>query len=187
MKIEIDLKKIARLSDQKENENLRYRTLVKFGELEDEELDAIVHKLNREISAAIDCRNCGNCCKTLGINVDEKDIQRLADHFIMDVDDFMRKYVEEDKDEGGYTFRNSPPCPFLIGKRCSVYSARPEACRSYPNLHREDFSRRTLSVIANCSVCPIAYNVWDELKQELREKESEAMIRDVLREDLCSD
>ena len=100
----------------------------------------------------------------------------------MDIEEFTNQYLIEDKEEGGYTFRNSPPCPFLSGNSCTVYSARPETCRSFPHLHKEGFTSRTLAVICNCSICPIVYNVWEHLKSEIAMLEAEMRRKEYLRE-----
>lgn len=51
---------------------------------------------------------------------------------------------------------------------CSIYEHRPEICRSYPNLEKPDFLFRLMGVIGNLSVCPIAFNAFEELKLKLR-------------------
>jgi hypothetical protein len=43
-------------------------------------------------------------------------------------------------------------------------------CRSYPHLHKKDFAHRVIKVIDNCSICPIAFNVFERLKAELWQK-----------------
>ena len=42
------------------------------------ELDMAAHKINEEVSAAVDCTACGNCCNTLVINVAPDEIEPLA-------------------------------------------------------------------------------------------------------------
>ncbi|MFH1965187.1 MAG: hypothetical protein ABIJ42_06545, partial [Acidobacteriota bacterium] len=49
----------------------------------------------------------------------------------------------------------------------TAYSARPEDCRSYPHLHKKKFVFRVSGVFSNCSRCPIVYNVYELLKDEL--------------------
>jgi hypothetical protein len=70
----------------------------------------------------------------------------------------------EDKD--AYCFRQKP-CPFLRNNCCTVYDARPDDCRSFPHLHKDEFVFRLIQVVNNCSVCPIVYNVFERLKEEL--------------------
>jgi Fe-S-cluster containining protein len=65
-----------------------------------------------------------------------------------------------------YTF-NTNPCPFLKGNNCTIHNFRPDDCRSYPHLHKKNFISRTIGVIKNCSVCPIVFNVYENLKNEM--------------------
>ena len=59
------------------------------------------------------------------------------------------------------------PCPLLDGTRCSCYKDRPKDCRSYPHLHEKEMTTRLLGVLGNAEVCPIVYNVLENLKAEL--------------------
>jgi Fe-S-cluster containining protein len=47
---------------------------------------------------------------------------------------------------------------------CNVYAARPDDCRSYPHLHKDDFLSRSVGTIENYRICPIIYNVYERLK-----------------------
>jgi len=46
-----------------------------------------------------------------------------------------------------------------------VYPDRPNDCRSYPHLHKNDFVLRLWGVDDDSSVCPIVYNVYEKLKE----------------------
>jgi hypothetical protein len=78
---------------------------------------------------------------------------------------FKRDYLVTDE-EGDMHFKDLP-CPFLIDKKCSVYDSRPDDCRSYPHLHKNEFLSRLFGVIDNYSICPIVFNVYEELKYKL--------------------
>ena len=49
-----------------------------------------------------------------------------------------------------------------------VYAHRPKDCHSYPHLHKKEFVFRLWGVVENCSICPIVFNVYEQLKDELR-------------------
>ena len=149
-----NVKDFEKLAAKKEKENWRFRTFLKGCNLEVEQLDAIVHRLNDMVSAKVDCRSCGNCCRVMRPVLKTKDIKRLADHLSMSANEFEKEYLVHDDEGEGLTFR-SEPCPFLSDNSCSVYSVRPENCRSYPHLHKKDFVFRLIGVVNNCSCCPI--------------------------------
>lgn len=65
MKVEIDLEKIKIIGKQKEDENWRFRSYLKGLDIEEEELDKIVHEINNNVTSQIDCTKCANCCKVV--------------------------------------------------------------------------------------------------------------------------
>ena len=169
MRLVTDIKQIEKLAAEKEVQNWRFRCFLKGCGLEVEELDAIVHKLYYAVSAKIDCQTCGHCCRVIHPILNKKDIKRLASHLSMPASEFENTYLVRDEEGDELTFRYTP-CPFLSGNSCTVYSARPEDCRSYPHLHKDGFVFRTIGVFSNCSVCPIVYNVYELLKDEFHSR-----------------
>lgn len=177
MRLVTDIKDIEKLAAEKEDQNWRFRCFLKGCDLEVEELDAIVHRLNDTVSAKIDCHSCGNCCRVMRPVLKTKDIKRLAAHLSMPPNEFEKEYLVKDDEGEGLTFQTEP-CPFLSGNSCTVYTARPEDCRSYPHLHKKDFAFRLNGVVNNCSCCPIVYNVYELLKDELQDLEWESYFED---------
>ncbi|TAJ11362.1 YkgJ family cysteine cluster protein [Marinilabiliaceae bacterium JC017] len=163
--LELDLDKIKRLAKRRENDNLRFRTYLKGQN--GNRIDKIVHKLNAEISAQIDCKTCGNCCKVLRPYVSDSNISFLSEKEGLSKIDFEKRYITIDEFEGE-KFLKETPCKYLEGKLCSIYGDRPEDCRSFPHLHKKHFNSRTLVVIGNYEICPIVFNVFERLKAELR-------------------
>ena len=160
-----DIAKIEKLARKKADENWNFRSFLKSTDIPFEKIDAIVHRLNKEVSSQIDCTKCANCCKTISPTLDEEDIVTFAKGLGISPEQLKSQYLV--KDEEGFTF-NAKPCPFLVDNKCSNYDHRPKACASYPHLHKEDFVFRTIGVINNCPVCPIVFNVVERLKDELR-------------------
>ena len=39
--------------------------------------------------------------------------------------------------------------------------------RPFPHLHKEEFIFRLWGVVENCPICPIVFNVYEQLKDEL--------------------
>jgi len=50
---------------------------------------------------------------------------------------------------------------------CSQYKYCPDNCRSYPHLHKNDFVSRLINVIENIAICPIVFDVYEALKEEV--------------------
>lgn len=164
--METDISKIKKISKIKENENWEFRSFIKGCDLSTEEIDSIVHKLYRKIASEIDCKMCTNCCKEVQPVLDSDDIEKLSRGSGISVALFKSKYLTEDSDSKEYTF-NKKPCPFLKNNLCSCYAYRPRDCRDYPHLHKRMFSSRLINVIENCSICPIVFNVFESLKNEI--------------------
>ncbi|MBX7067731.1 MAG: YkgJ family cysteine cluster protein [Parachlamydiales bacterium] len=81
------------------------------------------------------CTGCGKCCTGSPgyVFLSRPDIERLAAHFSMKEEEFMRqkvRYVDEH-----YALLDKPgsgDCIFLENNKCSVYEARPVQCRTFP-------------------------------------------------------
>ena len=166
MKIEVDIDRIRKLSKEREEENRAFRSFLKSSGIHPNKIDFVVQKLSKTISSRIDCQTCGNCCKEILPVLKENDAINMARHLNLSINEFKKQYLVETETSDGYTF-NTNPCPFLEGNSCSVFDVRPEDCRSYPHLHKKNFISRTISVIKNCSVCPIVFNVYETLKNEI--------------------
>jgi hypothetical protein len=69
--METDLIKIENLAKEREDENWTFRTFLKGYDIKN--LDTIVHKLFKQVSEAIDCTACGNCCKAIQPSLKKKD------------------------------------------------------------------------------------------------------------------
>ena len=128
-------------------------------------LDQVVSTLHDEVFEKIDCLTCANCCSTTSPLFKEKDIERLSKHLGMKAGDFVQEYLRIDEDDD-YVFKGAP-CPFLgADNYCSVYEARPRACREYPHTDRKQFQQILQLSLKNTSICPAVYEVFESLKQQ---------------------
>lgn len=129
-----------------------------------ESMDLIVHDLHHRISAKIDCLSCGNCCRTLGPRITDKDIDKMAKALRIKPSDVFQTYLRQDED-GDFVFKTMP-CPFLMSDNyCQIYEARPKACKEYPHTDRKKFYQLFELSLKNTFICPIVYEVIEELKK----------------------
>ena len=126
-------------------------------------VDQKIHALNKKVSPAIDCTQCANCCKQLEPGLEPAEIELLALKKQMPADLFKQVYVAFD---GEAQFLKTKPCMFLDSCKCSIYEDRPAACAGYPHLDGKDMKYKR-SLWSNYAVCPIVFNVVEELKTEL--------------------
>jgi len=88
-----------------------------------------------------DCKKCpGYCCSYPLIEVSRADVARLARHFDIDPATAEERFTKYDAGERVRGLRHQKDeffgqvCRFFDTKarHCSVYEARPDACRGYP-------------------------------------------------------
>lgn len=130
------------------------------------ELDDTIHAIHEEVFDSINCLECGNCCRTLGPRITDRDIERIAQALRIKPHEVVTRHlhIDEDKD---YVFR-SMPCPFLgADNYCSIYEDRPKACREYPHTDRKKFYQIHSLTIKNAQTCPAVFEVLEQLKKEL--------------------
>ena len=167
MKIITDLNKIKELAEKREDENWDFRCFLKGYHIDMEELDEIVHDFYEQVVKEIDCRECGNCCSEISPAFEDGDIERMAKGLGISPSEFESQYLVEDDDEfSDDLIFNTLPCPFLKGNLCTCYEHRPEACRSFPHLHKDEFVFRLMGVVGNYEICPIVFNVYEMLKRK---------------------
>lgn len=128
-------------------------------------MDHHIHSLHEEAFEKIDCLECANCCRTLGPAIYDKDIERMAKTLRLKPSEVVDKYLKIDEDND-YVFK-SMPCPFLMPDNyCSIYEARPKACREYPHTNRKNFVQIYHLTVKNTYTCPVAFEVLLRLTTE---------------------
>jgi len=87
-----------------------------------------------------DCLKCpGYCCSYPLIALDKRDVERLAKHHGLDFGTARKRFTREAHGRR-YAMRRKPDphfgriCRFFDteARRCTVYTARPSACRQFP-------------------------------------------------------
>ena len=162
--MEKDADVVARLGGQRREENWRFRTFLKASRVRSARVDRLSAELAREAEAAIDCRDCGACCRENCIPVHDEEVDRLARRAGWAVDAFRDRYMTTDDD--GEPALDARPCPFLDANTCTVYADRPEACRGYPYVGGSVASDM-VGIIERAEVCPIVFAMLEGLKDRL--------------------
>lgn len=130
--------------------------------LKPKDLDTVTNRLHVEAFEGIDCLQCANCCRTTGPLLKDKDIERLAQHQKLKPGVFAEKFLRIDED-GDYVFKQMP-CPFLGADHyCSVYEARPAACRNYPHTQQREMYQKLNITYHNTFICPAVSKVVEGL------------------------
>lgn len=163
MTILTSLKEISIAAANKQHENDAFATFLRA--YDSQVIDKLVAQLNNDISAKVDCTQCGNCCKTLMIQVEPDEITALADEMRISDHQFEEKYIE--KGSSGNRLINTIPCHFLSENKCSIYALRFSGCREFPALHLPHFTLRLFTTFMHYDRCPIIFNVIESLKGEL--------------------
>ena len=145
-----------------EDENDAFRAYLQ--KKDSNELDETVQRLNNIIAPQIDCTSCGACCRHLMINVTPEESITIATFLEKDPRQFKEEYLEESIQ--GDMIMKSIPCAFLADSKCTVYPERFNGCRAFPHLHESNFKGRLFGTLIHYAMCPIIYNVVEELKTE---------------------
>lgn len=164
-----DLDQIKDLAQQQRDSfEIMMHQLQYDDDLPDETIDAFVEAIAAPIIEAIDCTQCGNCCRALIVYLTQQDVHRLAAGTGHTVEAFEAAYIDplpaRHPEEWGQ-FRHRP-CAFLDGKKCSVYAHRPDSCRDYP-FFTPLFRWMLPDIIDGADKCPIIYNVLAQMVQQV--------------------
>jgi Fe-S-cluster containining protein len=174
LEIITDLKIIQLHAIEKENVNDQFISFLK-GQPADE-IDHQVHGLSAGMTLQIDCTQCGNCCRSLMIQVNEQEITQLSVRLNMSEETFTDQYVE--KGMGAQMIMNTIPCHFLEDNKCLVYEDRFSGCREFPALHLPQVTSRLFTIFMHYGRCPIIYNVMEALKERLNFNSAEVVLSD---------
>ena len=160
LQLQTNLAYIEKEAIEKEAENFFFKEVLLAGD--PGEIDSAVQQLNAEITPQIDCTACGNCCKSLMINVTQPEVEELSAYLAIPEIELKEKYIETSLQ--GNMIVNTIPCQFLKGTLCGIYNHRFNECREFPGLHKTGFTRRLFAHFMHYGRCPIVYNVVERLK-----------------------
>lgn len=136
----------------------KQKWLAQLKRINPRKLDAHFQTAHEKAFSCIDCLECANCCITTGPRLTDTDIKRAAKFLRTKDVDFVSQYVRVDED-GDQVFK-SMPCPFLgADNYCSIYDARPKACREYPHTDRVKQHQLLKLHLKNVDICPAVEQV----------------------------
>lgn len=159
--------KVQEEARMKENENFRFRSfLKKYGK--EAEIDRQFAQLHQELFADYDCSKCRNCCKMYRGCIPEEDFERDASHLGITREQFVDFFLEEYED--GYQTKHMP-CDFLLADgSCRLGDCRPDSCKKFPYTDQPERLANMLSMLDAASVCPVMYEIFEQLKNQYKEK-----------------
>jgi Fe-S-cluster containining protein len=159
-----DLVQIKRLGEKQRDENLKFRAWMKRHIFVERRFKAIAEG----VEDAIDCRECGNCCRVATTQISERDAEQVARGLGMKKSEFLRDYTDKTEEEGLILRRNENGCVFLEGNLCSIYDFRPNTCELFPHLVKGNGSllSRMWHMPDRAVYCPIVYNTLELFKKE---------------------
>lgn len=155
------LKAMVRRGTAQFKQNRKF--LLDLARMQPRKLDQWILEEHHTEFSRIDCLECANCCKTISPSVTDTDVRRLASFLKMKMSEVIDNYLLPDQDED-FVFRNTP-CPFLgEDNYCSVYEARPRACREYPHTDRKRFHQILRLTARNTTVCPAVFGMVERMR-----------------------
>lgn len=157
---ETDIDEIKKAMKMQEKDNMTFLEWLKTDELDFKRFNKIV----KEVTEKIDCTKCGNCCKEISPVLKDEDIKKAAENLKISKDEFIKEYTKTDED-----IIFNLPCNFLKENKCSIYEARPEDCREFPNLNK-NITVRCHQFFSNADICPIVFNVLQNAKLEFEQE-----------------
>lgn len=159
-----DLGEVFRLGTAKAGENLAFRRYLSAHHYPDGPFQIVAG----EVQQHVDCTACANCCRHSVVSVTHGEIEAIARHLGVAHEEVVRRYTVADP--GAPALRilagSQDACVFLIGNLCTVYDARPKACREFPHvaMGTHSLGARPASLARWAALCPIIYNALEKYK-----------------------
>lgn len=150
-------------ANRKEEENYRFRNYLK-NHASEEELDKQFKRLHEKYFKIYDCKKCRNCCKKIGISMNENELDNICSYLNINREKFIKENLDENY--GEYSFKEHK-CKFLDeNNNCKIEKCLPRTCKEYPYTNEKERLCSLYSVIANAGVCPVVYEILEDLKKE---------------------
>ena len=134
----ISPQEVLNAASKKKNENYKFRRFLK-NHADEKELDELFLKLHNELFNDYDCSKC--------------------------TDNFIETYLQKDEYGIEYITKNKP-CDFFVNNQCLLGECKPESCANFPYTNQPERLWSLLGFMENVSICPVAYEICERLKQE---------------------
>jgi len=157
---------LARLSVEKEAENLEFRRYLKDHPAQEN----LFGETALAIEKQIDCKQCAACCRETKVNVSDREIEEIAKYLGSETEQVVHEYTELDSVDHQRMLRQPDgSCVFLDGTLCMIYEARPRPCRDFPYLgmHECSLGTRMASIWSHAWFCPIVFNAIEAHKKRV--------------------
>ena len=163
----ISPEKVAYYAKKNEKKNVRFRTWLKT-HADPAELDSHCQRLHRTLFSGYDCSRCRNCCKQYHGLIPAQDIERDAAFLSLTEEEFRARFLAKERVSGEDAYNTkSEPCDFLQKDGiCLLNGFKPESCKKFPYTDQPDRISSLFSFLSVISVCPVAYEIWEQLKME---------------------
>jgi len=157
-----DLIQISRLGEKKRGENEKFRRWIKSHNFVERQFRAAA----KEVHAAIDCRECAECCRVTEAEIFEKDVVSLAKNLGISRKQFLEQYTQTGTDGELILKRTKDGCIFLNGNDCTIYEFRPKTCEGFPHLLKGmgSIQHKMWAYVDRATYCPIVYNWMEQVK-----------------------
>jgi Fe-S-cluster containining protein len=160
-----DLGEVFQLGTAKARENLDFRRYLSARHSPDTPFQILAS----EIQQHIDCTTCANCCRYSIVPVTKAEIEAMASYLGVTPESAAHRYTVPDPDApSARNLRSSANgCIFLDGRLCTIYAARPKACRDFPHvaIGSHSLGSRPSSLGRWAALCPIIFNALESYKQ----------------------
>jgi Fe-S-cluster containining protein len=120
-------------------------------------------KLKADMLAHFKCQKSGNCCRCPGVvYASQSEISSMAKIVDKSELEFRNDYIVK---RNGWDViadtHHRPNCFLTTANECSVYEARPKACRTYPDW--PDIWKAEERILKECELCPGLKAAWKKV------------------------
>ena len=158
----INIDELAIMANRKEDENLRFRSYLKE-HADPDILDRQFKDLHEKYFKIYNCKDCRNCCKKLNTLMTEEELNNICNKLNLDKEKLINEELKVTDDR--YTFK-CDRCKFLDDdNNCLAEECLPESCKDYPYTNKSERLFSLYSVIDNAGICPVVYEILEELKK----------------------